>query len=133
MFTVCCKDSRVFKLIIRFFYFSFIFYFRYFKMITFFCEIHPEKVCTLPAELLQQLLVSVELGLFSFGNEVTNHCCDIIQVMAKHIYSEVEKGRPRNEIMAPFMNVNDKNIFRLTLHVNTVIDLIMKINFFSSS
>ena len=75
-------------------------------MITFVCEIYPEKVCSLPADLLQQLLVSVELGLFSFGHEVTILCCDIIQVMAKHIYTEVEQGRPRNQLMSPFMNVS---------------------------
>ncbi|XP_046738110.1 exportin-4-like isoform X2 [Diprion similis] len=77
----------------------------YFKMITFVCEIHPEKVFDLPAELLSQLLASVELGLFSFGHEITILCCDIIQVLAKHIYSEGKKGRPKNQLMAPFMNL----------------------------
>lgn len=74
-------------------------------MITFVCEIHPEKVIKLPPELLQQLLISVEFGLFSFGHEITMHCSDIIQGMAKHIYTEGEKGRPKSQIMAPFMNV----------------------------
>lgn len=74
-------------------------------MITYICEFYPEKVLALPADKLQQLLISVELGLFSFGHEVTIHCCDTIQVLAKHTYTEIEKGRPRNQIMAPFMNV----------------------------
>ncbi|XP_014203920.1 exportin-4-like [Copidosoma floridanum] len=78
---------------------------QYFKMITYVCEIHPDKVISLSPELLQQLLISVELGLFSFGHEVTMHCCDIIQGMAKHIYTECEKGRPKSQIMAPFMNL----------------------------
>ncbi|XP_015609401.1 exportin-4 isoform X2 [Cephus cinctus] len=78
---------------------------QYFKMITFVCEIYPEKVCSLPEELLKQLLASVELGLFSFGHDITLLCCDIIQVMAKHIYSAAEKGHPRNQLMAPFMNL----------------------------
>ncbi|XP_063971922.1 exportin-4-like isoform X2 [Diachasmimorpha longicaudata] len=78
---------------------------QYFKMITFVCEIYPKKVCELPPELLQQLMASVELGLFSFGHQITALCCDIIQVMAKHIYTEVEKGQPRNQLMAPFMNL----------------------------
>nr|XP_046471552.1 exportin-4-like isoform X1 [Neodiprion pinetum] len=77
----------------------------YFKMITFVCEIHPEKVFDLPVELLSQLLASVELGLFSFGHEITILCCDIIQVLAKHIYTEGRKGRPKNQLMAPFMNL----------------------------
>ncbi|XP_015117470.1 exportin-4 [Diachasma alloeum] len=78
---------------------------QYFKMITFVCEIYPKKVCELPPELLQQLMASVELGLFSFGHQITVLCCDIIQVMAKHIYTEAEKGQPKNQLMAPFMNL----------------------------
>ncbi|KAJ8667435.1 hypothetical protein QAD02_009098 [Eretmocerus hayati] len=78
---------------------------QYFKMITFVCELHPDKALTLPPELLQQLLISVELGLYSFGREITILSCDIIQVLAKHIFSEAEKGRPKSQIMAPFLNL----------------------------
>ncbi|OXU22639.1 hypothetical protein TSAR_013645 [Trichomalopsis sarcophagae] len=78
---------------------------QYFKMITYICEFYPERVLDLPADKLQQLLISVELGLFSFGHEVTIHCCDTLQVLAKHTYTEIEKGRPRNQIMAPFINI----------------------------
>ena len=75
-------------------------------MITLVCETYPDKVCTLPADLLQQLLVSVELGLFSFGNKITILCCDIILVMAEHIYTKAEQGQPKIQLMAPFMNVS---------------------------
>lgn len=75
-------------------------------MITFVCEVYPEKVCALPADLLQQLLVSVELGFFSFGHDVTILCCDIVHVMAMHIFKEIKQGRPRSQLMAPFMNVS---------------------------
>ncbi|KAM0733116.1 Exportin-4 [Formica fusca] len=78
---------------------------QYFKMIAFVCDICPEKVCGLSTKLLQQLLASVELGLYSFGHEVAVLCCDTIQVLAKHIYMESAKGQPRNDIMAPFMNL----------------------------
>ncbi|GAB1860941.1 Exportin-4 [Camponotus japonicus] len=78
---------------------------QYFKMIAFVCDICPEKVCGLSIKLLQQLLASVELGLYSFGHEVAVLCCDTIQVLAKHIYTETTKGQPRNDIMAPFMNL----------------------------
>ncbi|XP_012251237.1 exportin-4-like [Athalia rosae] len=78
---------------------------QYFKMIAFVCEIYPGKVCTLPTELLRQLLVSVEVGLFSFGHEITVLCCDIIQLITKHIYTVSEKGGPKNQLMAPFLNL----------------------------
>lgn len=75
-------------------------------MIVLICEIHPKKVCELPSELLQKLLVSVELGLFSFGHDVTVLCCDLIQGMARHIYMESRDGGPKNQLMAPFLNVS---------------------------
>ncbi|KAL0106779.1 hypothetical protein PUN28_015377 [Cardiocondyla obscurior] len=78
---------------------------QYFKMITFVCDLCPEKVFNLSAKLLQQLLASVELGLYSFGNEVASLCCDTIQVLTKHIHKEVTQGQPRRDIMAPFLNL----------------------------
>ncbi|XP_071566040.1 exportin-4 [Temnothorax nylanderi] len=78
---------------------------QYFKMIAFVCDLCPEKVCELPVKLLQQLLASVELGLYSFGNEVASLCCDTIQALTKHIHKEVTQGRRRKDIMAPFLNL----------------------------
>jgi len=82
------------------------FFYRYFKMIAFACDLCPEKICGLSVKLLQQLLASVELGLYSFGNEVASFCCDTIQVLTKHIHKEVTQGHPRKDIMAPFLNVS---------------------------
>lgn len=93
-------------------------------MIAFVCDICPEKVCGLSIKLLQQLLASVELGLYSFGHEVAVLCCDTIQVLAKHIYTETTKGQPRNDIMAPFMNVsisNQLNIMCISFKKNSEI------------
>ncbi|XP_018372809.1 PREDICTED: exportin-4-like [Trachymyrmex cornetzi] len=78
---------------------------QYFEMIKLVCELCPEKVCGLSVKLLQQLLASVELGLYSFGNEVAGLCCDTIQVLTKHIKKEVTQGQPRKDIMAPFLNL----------------------------
>ncbi|XP_012525953.1 exportin-4 isoform X2 [Monomorium pharaonis] len=79
---------------------------QYFKMVTFVCDLCPEKICGLSVKLLQQLLASVELGLYSFGNEVASLCCDTIQALTKHIWDETAQRRqPRNDIMAPFLNL----------------------------
>ncbi|EZA56944.1 Exportin-4 [Ooceraea biroi] len=77
---------------------------QYFKMISFACDICPEKVCSLPTKLLQQLLASVELGLYSFGYKAAVLCCDAIQVLAKHIYTETAKGQQCSDMMLPFLN-----------------------------
>ncbi|KAL7287451.1 hypothetical protein TKK_0018556 [Trichogramma kaykai] len=97
---------------------------QYFKMITYFCEMHPRQVFSLPTTLLNQLLASVELGLYSYGHEVTLHCCDIIQVLAKHIYSEVESGLPRNNVLAGFMGC----LMNLIIHHQINSDLITHIS-----
>lgn len=95
-------------------------------MIWYFCELHPDKVVNLPSELLQQLLMSVELGLFSFGPEVATHCCDIIQLLVKHVHSEIQKGQPRNQLMAPFINVM-LSLFFLTYTYNRSRDFFLYI------
>lgn len=79
-------------------------------MITIICETYPEKVVGLPPEMLSQMLVSVELGLYSFGHKITIHCCDIIQVMAKHIYTEAMKNQQQpSHLMIPFLSVSFEN------------------------
>lgn len=97
---------------------------QYFKMIAFVCDICSEKVCGLSIKLLQQLLASVELGLYSFGHDVAVLCCDIIQVLAKHIYMETAKGQPRNDIMAPFLNL----LISLILSHQMDLDLIASVS-----
>ncbi|XP_058796622.1 exportin-4-like [Phymastichus coffea] len=79
---------------------------QYYKMITIICETYPEKVIGLPPEMLSQMLVSIELGLYSFGYKITIHCCDIIQVMAKHIYTAAMKNQQQpNHLMMPFLSL----------------------------
>ncbi|XP_029049144.1 exportin-4-like [Osmia bicornis bicornis] len=78
---------------------------QYFKMITVLCELSPEKVLNLSPELLQPLLASVELGLFSFCHVVSTICCNIIEILAIQIYKDISNGRPRSQIMIPFLNV----------------------------
>lgn len=49
--------------------------------------------------------MSVEYGLYSFGDEVTNLCCDLIRALTNHIHDEAKAGKPTNQLMAPFLNV----------------------------
>ncbi|KAH0541119.1 exportin-4-like [Cotesia glomerata] len=97
---------------------------QYFKMITLICEMHPRKVCELPLDLLKQLMASVELGFYSFGDDVTTICCDIIRLIAKYLHGENLKGHPKNPIIAPFMNV----IMNLVLSQQIYSDLISYIS-----
>lgn len=78
---------------------------QYFNMISYACSMFPKEMSTLPTKQMQELLASVESGLYAFGREVTSLCCDVIQALARHIYMEMAKGQPRNDVMAPFLNL----------------------------
>jgi hypothetical protein len=78
---------------------------QYFKMITFVCEIYPDKVCQLPVDLLKNLLSSIELGLTTFGQDVIVLCSDFIQVLGTHIYCSNLQGAPVYEALRPLLKV----------------------------
>lgn len=45
------------------------------------CKDDPQKVLDLPPELLQPLLTSIELGLFSFNYDVSMLYCNMIEIL----------------------------------------------------
>ncbi|KAK1126040.1 hypothetical protein K0M31_005568 [Melipona bicolor] len=77
----------------------------YFQMIMSLCKVGSQKVLNLSSELLRPLLASIELGLFSFGHEVSMLCCNIIEILTRRIFQNIQDGRPRSQIMAPFLNL----------------------------
>jgi len=78
---------------------------QYFKMITFVCEIYPDKVCQLPVDLLKNLLNSIELGLTTFGQDVIVLCTDFIQVLGSHVYCNTLQNTPVYEALRPLLKV----------------------------
>lgn len=78
---------------------------QYFKMITFICDIYPDKVCTLPENLLKSLLTSVELGLTTFGQEIILLCCDFLQLLGNYIYGASAGGETPHQALKPFLKL----------------------------
>ncbi|XP_069695986.1 exportin-4-like isoform X2 [Periplaneta americana] len=78
---------------------------QYFKMITFVCEIYPDKVCQLPVDLLKSLLSSIELGLTTFGQDVIILCSDFIQVLGTHIHTSNLQSAPVYEALRPLLKL----------------------------
>ncbi|XP_067013326.2 exportin-4 isoform X2 [Anabrus simplex] len=78
---------------------------QYFKMITFVCEIYPEKVCQLPLDLLKILLGSIELGLSNFGQDIIILCYDFLQALGTHIHATSLQGQPVHEQLRPFLKL----------------------------
>lgn len=76
---------------------------QYYKMVTFVCELCPEKIMSLGEDLLQGILNTIQLGLQSFGQDVNNLCCDFIQALGTHVHST---GRHTTfTYLAPFVKL----------------------------
>uniref|UniRef100_A0A1B6DRC6 Exportin-4 n=2 Tax=Clastoptera arizonana TaxID=38151 RepID=A0A1B6DRC6_9HEMI len=78
---------------------------QYFKMITFVCEMYPEKICQQPIELFKSILMTLELGLTTFGQDVTTLCCDFIQNLGAHLYKNKQQGSPAHQALRPFLKL----------------------------
>jgi len=79
---------------------------QYFKTITFVCEIYPEKITTLNADLQKNLVASLELGLISIGvDAVYTLCCDFIQVLGCYIVRQKLQSCPIYEPLRPFLKL----------------------------
>ena len=62
---------------------------QYFKTVTLVCELYPDKICTLNADLQKNLIASLEVGLthsLGMSDTVYSLCCDFIQVVCRHLY-----------------------------------------------
>ncbi|XP_043189717.1 exportin-4-like [Amphibalanus amphitrite] len=58
---------------------------RYFKLITFLCEITPTRILELPESLLDNLLSSVRLGLTEYGPEASALALDFLHQLTSHV------------------------------------------------
>ncbi|KAF2349080.1 hypothetical protein FHG87_020160, partial [Trinorchestia longiramus] len=77
----------------------------YYKMVLFLAELYPSKILELPSDLLKNLLYSIEIGLTSFGMDVTSYSFDFLYVLASHA---LKHGGPDSEVLhmlRPFLKL----------------------------
>uniref|UniRef100_A0A3P8VNP3 Exportin-4 n=1 Tax=Cynoglossus semilaevis TaxID=244447 RepID=A0A3P8VNP3_CYNSE len=67
---------------------------QYYKLITFICEIFPEKIPQLPEELFKSLMYSLELGMTSMGSEISQLCLEALSPLAEQCAKNQEKDTP---------------------------------------
>ncbi|XP_061782080.1 exportin-4 isoform X1 [Nerophis lumbriciformis] len=67
---------------------------QYYKLITFICEIFPEKIPQLPEDLFKSLMFSLELGMTSMGCEVSQLCLEALSPLAEQCAKNQEKDTP---------------------------------------
>ncbi|XP_046903217.1 exportin-4 isoform X2 [Hypomesus transpacificus] len=67
---------------------------QYYKLITFICEIFPEKIPQLPEELFKSLMFSLELGMTAMSSEVSQLCLEALSPLAEQCAKTQEKDTP---------------------------------------
>ncbi|KAJ8255818.1 hypothetical protein COCON_G00196820 [Conger conger] len=67
---------------------------QYYKLITFICEIFPEKIPQLPEELFKSLMFSLELGMTSMSSEVSQLCLEALTPLAEQCAKSQETDTP---------------------------------------
>ncbi|KAI5621309.1 exportin-4, partial [Silurus asotus] len=67
---------------------------QYYKLITFICEIFPEKIPQLPEELFKSLMYSLELGMTLMSSEISQLCLESLSPLAEQCAKTQEKDTP---------------------------------------
>nr|XP_015219586.1 PREDICTED: exportin-4 [Lepisosteus oculatus] len=67
---------------------------QYYKLITFICEIFPEKIPQLPEDLFKSLMYSLELGMTSMSSEVSQLCLEALTPLAEQCAKSQETDAP---------------------------------------
>uniref|UniRef100_A0A8C1SYJ9 Exportin-4 n=1 Tax=Cyprinus carpio TaxID=7962 RepID=A0A8C1SYJ9_CYPCA len=67
---------------------------QYYKLVTFICEIFPEKIPQLPEELFKSLMCSLELGMTSMSSEISQLCLEALSPLAEQCAKTQEKDTP---------------------------------------
>ncbi|XP_043929121.1 exportin-4 [Protopterus annectens] len=67
---------------------------QYYKLITFICEIFPEKIAQLPEDLFKSLIYSLELGMTLMSTKVSQLCLEALTPLAEHCAKSQETESP---------------------------------------
>ncbi|XP_045444484.1 exportin-4 isoform X5 [Pipistrellus kuhlii] len=67
---------------------------QYYKLITFICEIFPEKIPQLPEDLFKSLMCSLELGMTSMSSEVCQLCLEALTPLAEQCAKAQDTDSP---------------------------------------
>ncbi|XP_034253012.1 LOW QUALITY PROTEIN: exportin-4-like [Thrips palmi] len=78
---------------------------QYYETIMYIVEMIPDKVCSLPSDLLKRMLGSVEVGLVAFGQEVMQLCCSFLHSFGTSVLQNVSKGSEVYLAFQPFLNI----------------------------
>nr|XP_026694918.1 exportin-4-like [Ciona intestinalis] len=75
---------------------------QYFKLITFLCEIYPEKIEKLSDEMLQSFVYSLQIGLKSYGCDNCKLCLEAIESLSTHCYKTKDAPSSLHNVVSSF-------------------------------
>ncbi|XP_066917411.1 exportin-4-like isoform X2 [Clytia hemisphaerica] len=68
----------------------------YFKLVTFVCEVYPEKLKVLPEELFKSFMASIQMAISDLNTEVAKCSLDALSSLAKYLHNECDRNDPIN-------------------------------------
>uniref|UniRef100_A0A671P5Z0 Exportin-4 n=1 Tax=Sinocyclocheilus anshuiensis TaxID=1608454 RepID=A0A671P5Z0_9TELE len=94
---------------------------QYYKLITFICEIFPEKIPQLPEELFKSLMCSLELGMTSMSSEISQLCLEALSPLAEQCAKTQEKDTPLFIATRHFLKVKMDDLAEYSELVETLL------------
>ncbi|XP_078736435.1 exportin-4 [Lampetra fluviatilis] len=77
----------------------------YFKLITFICELFPEKIAALPEELFKSFMLSLELGITAFSSDVAQLCLEALSPLVEQCVKCQQSDTPLHLATRHFLKV----------------------------
>lgn len=78
----------------------------YYKLLEYIAEVFPEKIANLPEENSRTLLNTINLGLSSFGSQVSSHSLTFLRCLANHLSDPAHPSSSPHHILnslSPFL------------------------------
>ncbi|CAG5123634.1 unnamed protein product [Candidula unifasciata] len=83
----------------------------YFRLISFLSDLHSEKFCTLPEQLFNNIMASIELGFNTSGTDVTRMLFESLLALATHSLQNSQTSQHLQGMLGHFLKV----IFRMLI------------------
>ena len=77
-------------------------------MIAYIGEIYPEKVCTIPHDMFKAMMTSLEIGLSSYGTDISKLCLEFLCSLATEVTNKSLHNTEAYTVLAVFLKVRVK-------------------------
>ncbi|XP_047129272.1 exportin-4 isoform X1 [Hydra vulgaris] len=96
----------------------------YFKLVTFVCEVYPEKMKILPDVLFRNFMASIQMAVDDYSPDTAKCALDALSSLAKYCYNECDTKDPVNQPLYSALKEFLKVVFRNVVLAQFDVDLI---------